>query len=231
MQHSAKRIVGILIIVSAVITVSVLVTDKRFAATESTPVSDFILIDAGHGGPDGGASTVDGTLEKDINLAIATHLRDVLTVFGVPVDMTRESDVSIHDEGCTTIREKKVSDMHNRLQRYDQAALTVSIHQNHFSVAKYHGTQVFYSSVHPQSNGFAKAVYARIISLLQPNNTRQIKQTTKDMFLFANTRKPAILVECGFLSNPKESELLKTTSYQQQMALAIAVGVLDGFEE
>ncbi len=195
--------------------------------TLTAAVEPYLLIDAGHGGEDGGAGAADGTLEKTINLTIAQDLRDVLTLFGVPTKMTRDADVSIHDEGCTTTRQMKVSDMNNRLKLYDAARATVSIHQNHFSVAKYSGAQVFYSAAHPKSYEMATAVRESICSLVQPNNSRELKKATDSIFLLHRTTKPAILVECGFLSNPQECEKLKTPSYQQQMALAIAVGVLD----
>ena len=192
-----------------------------------TPAGACLLIDPGHGGDDGGASGVDGTLEKTLNLSIASNLRDILTLNGVSVEMTRDSDVSIHDAGCTTTRQIKVSDMKNRLKRYDAAAATVSIHQNHFSVAKYHGAQVFYSAANPLSATLATSVRERILSLVQPDNTRELKQATDNIFLLHRTTKPAILVECGFLSNPEECEKLQDISYQRQLAFAIAVGVLD----
>ncbi len=194
----------------------------------SAPTAEsFLLIDAGHGGVDGGASASDGTLEKTINLSIAQDLHDILTVFGVSTKMTRDEDVSVHDTGCTSIRQIKVSDMHNRLKLYDEAAATVSIHQNHFSVAKYNGSQVFYSATHPMSNALATAVRERILTLIQPENKRELKKATDSIFLLHRTTKPAVLVECGFLSNPQECERLNKVSYQQQMAMAIAVGVLD----
>lgn len=195
--------------------------------TLTPSVDTYLLIDPGHGGEDGGACAADGTLEKSLNLAIAQDLRDLLTVFGVTTRMTRDADISIHDTGCTTTRQMKVSDMNNRLRLYDAARATVSIHQNHFSVAKYDGAQVFYSATHPKSNEMATAVRASICSLVQPDNTRELKMATDSIYLLHRTTKPAILVECGFLSNPQECEKLKTPSYQQQMALAIAVGVLE----
>ncbi len=198
---------------------------SRRALTSS--VDTYWLIDPGHGGEDGGASAADGTLEKSLNLTIAQELRDLLTVFGVSTRMTRDEDVSIHDAGCTTTRQMKVSDMNNRLKLYNAAQATVSIHQNHFSVAKYHGAQVFYSVAHPKSCEMATAVRASIRSLVQPDNTRELKKATDSIYLLHRTSKPAILVECGFLSNPQECEKLKTPSYQQQLALAIAVGVLE----
>ncbi len=198
--------------------------------TMTLPSEGFILIDAGHGGEDGGATAADGTLEKTINLAVATDLCDMLTVFGLPNQMTRDTDISIHDADCTTTRQMKVSDMQNRLKLYEASSLTVSIHQNHFSVAKYDGAQVFYSANQPFSATVAEAVRSRIVSLVQPNNKRELKQATDGIYLLYHTTKPAILVECGFLSNPQECDKLKQPSYRQQMAFAIACGLLDVYQ-
>lgn len=211
-----------------VVVVAQCVDDARPASV--TPQTSFLLIDPGHGGEDGGATGIDGVSEKTLNLSIATNLHDILSVCGISVKMTREDDVSIHDEGCSGIRQIKVSDMNNRLKLYDAADATVSIHQNHFSVAKYHGAQVFYSAAHPLSSSLATSVRERILSLVQPNNTRELKKATDSIFLLHRTTKPAILVECGFLSNPQECEQLQESSYQQQMAFAIAVGVLDVYQ-
>ncbi len=199
--------------------------EARQAAVQS--IHNFVLIDAGHGGVDGGASAPDGTLEKTINLAVSLHLRDMLTLFGVPTAMVRDSDMSIHDVGCETIRQKKVSDMKNRLKQYDAAALTVSIHQNHYAVSKYSGTQLIYSANHPSSLPLAQAVREKVVAYLQPTNKREMKAATNDIYLLHHTKRPAILVECGFLSNPIDSENLKTAAYQQRFAFVVAAGILD----
>lgn len=227
MHQAAKRtfrIVFILAIIAVIVIAHTLGMNSQ--PTVSSPVG-AILIDPGHGGEDGGASATDGTLEKTINLAIALDLRDMLMLCGFSVEMTRDTDVSIYDAGCATTRQMKVSDMNNRLKLYDEAAIAVSIHQNHFSVAKYSGAQVFYSAAHPMSAQLATAVRERVITYIQPHNTRELKQATDSIFLLHRTVKPAILVECGFLSNPQESGKLKETVYQQQIALAIASGLLD----
>jgi len=184
----------------------------------------YVLVDAGHGGADGGATGVDGTAEKDVNLNIARTLSSLLRVMGVKTGMTREDDRSIHTEG-NSLREQKVSDMHNRLAMYEEATAVVSVHQNHFAEAKYDGTQVFCSPVHPQSRVLGVAVRESVLSLLQPDNTRQLKTADDGVFLLANTTVPAVLVECGFLSNPAECAKLAETEYQRQMAFAVAGGV------
>lgn len=196
--------------------------EKANAALVATP---RVLIDPGHGGADGGATGTDGTAEKDVNLAVARTLAALLRVMGVPTDMTRDTDRSIHSDGAGSLREQKVSDMHNRLAMYEQAALVVSVHQNHFSASKYYGTQVFCSPNHPQSRVLGAAVREQVLQLLQPENTRELKTADDGVFLLANTSVPAVLVECGFLSNPAECEKLANADYQRQMAFAVAGGV------
>lgn len=198
-------------------------------AASRTVMGPFVLVDAGHGGADGGATGVDGTAEKTVNLAVARTLAAVLRVMGVQTGMTRESDCSIHTEG-DSLREQKVSDMHNRLALYEEATLVISVHQNHFSEAKYHGTQVFCSPNHPQSRVLGAAVREGVLTLLQPENTRELKTADDRVFLLSNTTVPAVLVECGFLSNPAECAELAKTEYQRQMAFAVASGVFSFLE-
>ena len=185
-----------------------------------------VLIDPGHGGADGGAVAFDGTMEKDLNLSIALALRAMLQTFGVPTQMTRDTDVSIHDPSAAGIKQQKVSDMHNRLRLYEQATLIVGIHQNYFSVEKYSGTQLFYGTAHSDSRRLAETVRQTVVSALQPNNTRELKRGT-DIYLLEHTTRPAIFVECGFLSNREECDRLQQESYQHRMALTIAVGIVE----
>ena len=186
-----------------------------------------VVVDPGHGGADGGAVGADGTQEKDINLAISLPLADMLRLFGCDVRLTRDSDVSIHDPEVTTLRQQKVSDMKNRLKLFEEADYAVSIHENKFTASQYFGTQVFYSANRPESQAIAESVRSRVVSLLQPENKRELKKGTKDIYLLHQTTRQAVLVECGFLSNEAEREKLKTADYQRQMALAIAAGLLD----
>ncbi len=187
-----------------------------------------VLLDAGHGGADGGAVAPDGTAEKGINLDIALRARDMLRFFGYKVRMTRESDVSLHDASAATAREQKVSDMHRRLELYNQADLVISIHQNKFGQAKYRGIQVFYSPNHPAGEPFAAVLRETLLSLLQPENTRELKRGDRSIFLLYKTTAPAVLVECGFLSNPEELANLKREEYRQELAWAMTCGVLRG---
>ncbi len=203
------------------------VTGAEVAARSGAPA---LLIDAGHGGEDGGAVGVDGTCEKDINLAIAQKLEIYLRVLGYRTQMTRREDRAIYDDTARTLREKKVSDIHNRsamLEQMGPNALFVSVHQNKFSAEKYHGTQVFYSPNDPQSRVLADTIQKRAVAQLQPENTRQVKPSGTEIYLLWHAQTPAVLVECGFLSNYAETQKLKQDAYQSQMAFAIACGILD----
>ena len=183
-----------------------------------------VLIDPGHGGFDGGAVAEDGTTEKHLNLAIAQCLRDMLYICGVSVETTRQTDIGLESSYADSIREKKSSDMQQRLSMYEEADLVISIHQNHFSIPKYSGTQVFYSPNHPDSAALAETIRQSVIKYIQPQNTRELKQATDGIYLLYHTDTPTVLVECGFLSNPEEREKLKMPAYQQQMAFSILAG-------
>lgn len=188
-----------------------------------------IVIDAGHGGVDSGAIAADGTLEKDINLPIALYLDSYLSAFGVKTKLIRAEDVSIHSPQAQTIREKKVSDIHNRMKIINDTdnCIFVSIHQNSYSDTKYSGAQVFYSPNTTASAEIADSIQKSIVGNIQNDNSRIIKKSTKDIYLLYYANKPAVLVECGFLTNGKELELLKNEEYQRKMAFCIAVGILD----
>ena len=197
----------------------------------ATDISGYktVIIDAGHGGPDGGTSAADGTLEKNLNLQIAHKLNDILGSMGVKTVMTRSEDISIHDSNAITIREKKISDLKNRLEimnEYDDSVF-ISIHQNHFSQSKYYGTQVFYSKNNSHSQLLASSIRQSVITELQQDNSREIKQSGSDIYLLYHARIPAVMVECGFLSNYEETEKLKDKNYQNKLAFLIALGIMD----
>ena len=193
-----------------------------------TSIIPCIIIDAGHGGFDGGASTDDGYPEKHINLNISLLLSEYLTAFGYETILTRSSDISLEDNGVTTIRKRKTSDLYNRMEimKKTDNAIFISIHQNHFSQEKYSGMQVFYSpSFSDESSVLAEYIQKCTTENLQPNNTRKIKECTSSVYLIHKAVKPAVLVECGFLSNQNEAQLLKTEAYQKKIALCIAMGI------
>lgn len=185
-----------------------------------------VIIDAGHGGFDGGAVAPDGTFEKDLNLSVAQKLDTVLKLLGIRTKLLRENDTSLDTDG-STIRERKVSDLKNRLEltkKYPNA-IFVSIHMNKYSTAQPHGAQVFYSSA-PRSKELAGAVQKEMV-LLQTDNKRAIKPTDGNIYLLDRAVIPSVIVECGFLSNPGDLENLKDTEYQLKLAAVIAKAVLE----
>lgn len=191
--------------------------------------SNLIIIDPGHGGFDGGAIGVNGTIEKDINLAISLKLRDMLEEAGFTIVMTRETDTATNDENDTTTRSKKVSDMRNRLNltKLYPGSMLVSIHQNKLAnSSKAYGGQIFYSPNQESSKELAQYIQTEFNQTIQPEKTREIVKTGKNLYLFYNAQNTAVLCECGFLSNPEEEALLNTEDYQYQIAYCIYRGIL-----
>lgn len=201
----------------------------QIASTLSGSAPRTVVIDAGHGGEDGGAAGGSGVPEKGINLAIAKNLEQFLSVSGYHVVMIRSDDSSVGDQTLKTIRERKVSDLHRRLKLVEDQGdcIFLSIHQNFFPQSQYHGTQIFYSKNNEGSKPLAEDIRGRVVGLLQKDNTRATKPATSSIFLLWQTKVPAVLVECGFLSNPQEEVKLKDTTYQKQMSFAIYSGFLD----
>lgn len=186
-----------------------------------------IVLDAGHGGMDGGCVAGDGTPEKGINLNIMLSTRDILTVLGYDVRCTRETDVSIHDKDVKGIAAQKKSDMDNRLAIINGcgASLTLSIHQNRFTDPKYYGAQMFYKADDAESSRLADTLRERFRAELQPDNERETKPVGSELFLIHNAKSPAVMVECGFLSNPDEAQRLCSEKYQREVAFTIADSV------
>ncbi len=180
-----------------------------------------VVIDAGHGGEDGGACSASGVRESGINLDISLRLNDLLHFLGVRTVMVRNADVSISTEG-STIAQRKVSDIRNRVKLVENTpnALLVSIHQNHFSEAKYRGAQVFYAETQG-SQALAEALQAALCTQVDPINRRVCKQS-QNVYLMQHVSSPAVLVECGFLSNAEEARLLQSPEYQKKIAAALA---------
>lgn len=192
------------------------------------PNAPVIVLDAGHGGEDGGAVGIAGVIEKDLNLAVALQLAPFLRALGYDVQLTRCEDCDL-SEPASTLRERKRSDIqarHAMLEELRDGDLFLSIHMNQFTQASAHGTQVFYSPNHPQSAVVAEQIQRSVVRLLQPENHRQIKPAGSSIYLLHRGTRPAVMVECGFISNPGEAERLQDAAYQRQLAFAIAIGVL-----
>lgn len=180
-----------------------------------------VVVDAGHGGVDGGATSCTGVLESQFNLEIAQRVNDLLNLLGINTIMIRQTDCSVYTEG-ETIAQKKVSDLKERARIVNSTdnAILVSIHQNTFPQGKYSGAQVFYGEA-PGSQLLAKSIQSAIIQTLNPGSNRQIKRAD-NIYLMQHVNCPAVLIECGFLSNPQEEYLLRTKSYQQKLSCVIA---------
>ena len=203
---------------------------ERREATQSTlaiPVSGkVIVIDAGHGGFDAGASA-NGIDEKDVNLSVAKYLEEYISQGGGIAVMTRTEDVSTADANTNGMSAKK-SDLTNRkaLAETSEADIFVSIHMNKFPQVQYKGAQVFYGSEPEDGKRLGEEIQASLKEVLQDGNERQAKKTDGSIFILKNTQVPSVIVECGFLSNPQEAELLKQESYRQKLAWAIYVGIV-----
>lgn len=219
------------IIVSVIGIIILLNVSSAQPADGEITETPLIIIDAGHGGMDGGAVAGDGTPEMHINLDIALKLDAILKERGYRTLLTRSDNNSIHDESAKTVREQKVSDIHNRLKiiQDNPHSVFVSVHQNYYHESRYYGTQVFYSENNPDSSILAECIQSSVVASLQPDNTRKIKPSGESIYLLYHSTVPSVMVECGFLSNPEETEKLKNENYRQQMAEAIADGLNNYF--
>lgn len=188
-----------------------------------------IIIDAGHGGEDGGAVAADGTVEKDINLQISIRLNEILSAFGYKTRMIRNEDISVHNNDAKTTRERKISDIHNRAAVMDEyeKCIYVSIHQNKFESDGIWGAQTFYSPNDDVSEILADFIQKSIHTNIQPKNNRVIKKSGTNIYVLYNATKPAVMVECGFVSNQNELKQLKDSNYQSQLAYSISYGIIN----
>lgn len=200
-----------------------------FASTRSG--GRTLVLDAGHGGEDGGAVSPSGAVESGINLTIVLRLDQLLGLYGEAPVLLRSEDVSLHDESADTLREKKVSDLHNRAARIEdtEEAVLISVHQNTYPDSQYHGAQVFFAAGE-ESRSFAELTQGTLREALDPDNSRQAKPIPDTVYLMNHITCPAILVECGFLSNPQEEELLQSGAYQSRLAAALAASWLQWLE-
>ena len=226
-------------LISALLTLLLAVSVDRFtrdedAYTESASETDSIpvtvVVDAGHGGEDGGAlSIISGLYEKDVNLEISLLLADMLRANGINVVLTRTEDVLLYDRDADYKGRKKALDLAARLKiaQNTEDSVFVSIHMNSFPQEKYSGLQVYYSKSDPNSKAIADLIQSNARAYLQPQNTRKTKGATSAIFLLDRLHTPAVLVECGFLSNYEESKLLSTHEYRKKLAFVIFTSLCD----
>lgn len=203
--------------------------DRPVSAVDEAKVKlPTLVIDAGHGGIDGGASAPDGTMEKELNLDVAMRLAALCRLSGIDCVLTRTEDHMLVDESVSSHR--KMHDLKNRLAvvngvNENSDAVLVSIHMNNFSSPKYSGLQVWYSPNDKNSAQLAQYVQSYARTYLDVSNTREIKRATSAIYLLDRATVPAVLVECGFLSNPDELERLKTEAYRNELAVSIFAAV------
>lgn len=232
MKIEKKSIIAIitafLIILSAMLYLTFMANFSAAEASSMPITQKTVIVDAGHGGDDGGAIGIDGTVEKDINLDIALKLEKILKFYGFNVIMTRTQDVMTCDDGIDSLRKRKISDIHNRfeLMRKNPDAIFISVHQNKFEDSSQHGTQVFYSGNDKRSKELAEAIQTSVTLTLQRKNDRIVKKSGSGIYLLYHAKIPAVLVECGFISNSDEVKKLKDESYRMKLAILIADGLL-----
>ncbi len=220
----SKKCIFALAVVSLIVLAGVSVEFHRGVQTAGNKKSLTIVVDPGHGGIDPGKVGINGCYEKDVNLAIGKFLKEILEKKKCQVIMTRETDAGLYEE---TDFNKKVSDLRRRVEMMNapEVDVVVSIHQNSFTGESSKGAQVFYQRTSSQGEQMAKVIQAQLISSLGTWNHRQAK-ANDSYFLLKKTVKPAVIVECGFLSNSEEAAKLCDESYQRQVAWAIAQGTL-----
>ena len=203
-----------------------------FTLYESQPTYSrrCVIIDAGHGGVDGGATSCTGVLESNLNLEIALRLNDFMHLLGVKTLMIRTDDRSIHTTG-TTIAQKKVSDLKERVRIANSThnAFLISIHQNYYPQSKYYGPQVFYPSG-DNSHAYAQKLQTALISTLSPECNRKSKKAD-NVYLMQHITIGGVLIECGFISNPEEEAKLKDPDYQKKLCCVIACTYSDSTKE
>ena len=200
--------------------------------TSSTPISNHVVIlDAGHGLPDGGAEGEDGTYESTINLSIVQKLQKLLESSSCTVILTRSDENGIYELDADTIRQKKVSDMKNRVEigNNSNAEIFVSIHLNKIPSPKYSGWQTFYQLENENSKNLATSIQDNLNYAVQKENKR-VPEKVPDIYLAKNLQIPFTIVECGFLSNSNECEMLQTENYQEVLAWGIYTGIMDYFK-
>lgn len=186
-----------------------------------------IALDAGHGGPDGGAVSKQGVIEKDINLAVTLYLRDYLQQAGALVFMTREEDRDLASADTKGYKKRKTEDLTRRVRYIEEkkAGLFVSIHMNSVPSSRWSGAQTFFSTNNGDSVTLAEYIQDELRKNLN-NTDRVAKRSDKSVYLLEELKIPAVLVEVGFLSNPEEARLLRDEKYQQKVAASIYQGIM-----
>ena len=229
-----KRMTIIVLSVFVSVFVFIFATDKKeMIPTVSLPVSGkTIVIDAGHGKPDEGAQSGSGTTEAETNLKIALKLQNLLEQSGSSVILTRSDENAIYDLDTKTLKQKKISDIHNRVKigNESSADIFVSIHLNKIPQQQYDGWQTFYNANSSEGQKLATLIQNNLNDAIQKENNR-VAKSIDNIYIVKHVEIPTTIVECGFLSNPEEEKLLLDDEYQNKLAWGIYNGIIDYFYE
>ena len=208
-------------------------TKNKTVATVALPVNNkVIVIDAGHGVPDEGAQSSNGTTEAESNLKIALKVQNLLEQSGATVILTRSDENAIYDLDSNTLKQKKISDIHNRVKigNESSADIFVSIHLNKIPQQQYWGWQTFFKNGNEYSKKLAKSLQQGLNQTIQKENKRESLKI-ENVYIIEHVEIPTAIVECGFLSNPEEKALLEQEEYQDKLAWGIYIGIMDYFLE
>lgn len=237
MAIRSKKYTISLLILAVAVTCAAVHAERTDAQQEAAAAGSLyrggtVVIDAGHGGEDGGAVSVSGQVESNINLQIALRLDQLFGLYGVNTVLLRTEDVSLHEDGAVTLREKKVSDLHRRVELTQQVngAVLISIHQNTYPGSSSHGAQVFYGAA-DGSEALARRMKETLLCLADPENRREVSPVPEHVYLMKHVTCPAVLVECGFLSNPQEEQKLLSDEYQIRLSAALCSAYLQESRE
>lgn len=232
-NRAIRKLCGYYMLVISLFLTGVLVGNRAATVfSESKPIQreHCVILDAGHGGEDGGTTSCTGKLESSFNLEIAKRLNDLFHLLGYDTVMTRTEDTSIYTKGGS-IAQKKMSDLKERVRIVNETegGILVSIHQNHFPDGRYSGPQVFYANSR-ESERLAKLLQSRLITVLSPGNSRREKQS-KGVYLMEQIQRTGVLIECGFLSNTQEEAKLRTPEYQKKLSCVIASAIAEYLDD
>lgn len=223
---------AIFCIISALISLILIIPMLKFRLPQPSEIAHItsgvtVVLDAGHGGEDGGCEG-NGLVEKDLNLDITLRLASLLREQGVNVVLTRDTDILLYDKNSDYQGKKKVQDVRRRLEitQSQENPVLVSIHMNYFAQTQYSGLQVWYSKNNSDSKRLASLIQSNVKNELQTKNKRVIKEASSSIFLLHNATCPAILIECGFLSNPDEAHALADENYRQMLANVIFKSIM-----
>ena len=222
-----------LVILSCSVTINKNEIEKNTVETASLPVTNkVIVIDAGHGTPDEGAESANGITEQSINLIITKKVQSLLEQSGCNVILTRSDENGIYDLESKTIREKKVSDIKNRVKIGNESSADafISIHLNKIPQSQYYGWQTFFKPNNEESENLAKSLQEELNASIQRENKREALKIT-GKYIIEHVEIPIAIIECGFLSNPEEEQLLQQNEYQNRLAWGIYNGIMDYFYE